>query len=598
MDMLAFMKSNRLDSEPVFYELARLSLSFKNNQKMQTNAVMVLNSMMESKDQANNKNSVNLRAVSLELLRRCSFNSADTAKLLEPHTTQLFNIIETENDLSLRLRAMEVLPQITSSQNYPTVLSQMKDLLLSLTDNADDRVISRTLSSNLFDLVSKQSGSPEDRITESVELLLLCRDPLEPTKLYRLMNVICASKNLQPTALNVVLQAIPRGKSMTDYLMLTWYVLGSFGSSIFRTPSPHFQNVLSLLTLPKDCSTELELLIISAISKLLAGIERDSHHNDPDLTSDFKTKALQVLRNFLTHSNLETQSRASQFLFIIQNKQLNGEEKATVFEQFGYKFPSVDFDQDSTRRGSEEQIEMLFDIPTAVKNEDQDLLGIDFADPVTNTKNFEKKNPSSIDFLESATSVGVPPSQARNNNNNQQRNPISTSNADFDLFMSSPSSKPLKLVPKKRVSVPQSNLESSDAKDNDPFNFDAFESLNTLGSKTAGGKSSQNPTTNNLLNTIQAPNDGLLNLVSTKPGKVENPVSASRNNGLGNGLLGLGLGVMAESSNGKLGNQPATGGFGDMDLLSGGLDFNPQKKVPEKKKTEKNSGLQFDPGFL
>ena len=148
------------------------------------------------------------------------------------------------------------------------------------------------------------------------------------------------------------------------------------------------------------------------------------------------------------------------------------------------------------------------------------------------------------------------------------------------------------------MSVPQSNLESSDAKDNDPFNFDAFESLNTLGSKTAGGKSSQNPTTNNLLNTIQAPNDGLLNLVSTKPGKVENPVSASRNNGLGNGLLGLGLGVMAESSNGKLGNQPATGGFGDMDLLSGGLDFNPQKKVPEKKKTEKNSGLQFDPGFL
>lgn len=591
LDVLAYMKSNRLESNPMFYELARLSLSFKNNPKMQTNAVMVVNSLMEQKDQKKNKNSVNLRAVSLELLRRCSFTSPETAKLLQPHTTQLFDIIENENDLSLRLRAMEVLPQITSSRNYQTVLSQMKDLLLSLTDSSDDRVISKTLSSNLFDLVSRQSGTPEDRISESVELLLLSRDPLAPSKLHRLMNVICATQDLQPTALNVVLQSIPRGKSMKDYLMLTWYVLGSFGSSIFQTPSPHFENVMSLLELPKDCSGELRLLIISAISKLLAAVEKNRQNNDPSLSSRFKSKGLEVLRSFLTHSDLETQSRASQFLFIIQNKQLSGEEKAMVFEQFGYKFPSVDFDQEGVRRASADQMEMLFDIPTAVKNEEQDLLGIDFMTPMTNTAKPKAKDPSSIDFLESTTSVGTHPQKMNN-----QRNPASTSNADFDLFLNSPNTKPN--IPKatKKV-VPKQVIEEKPKKDNDPFNFDAFDTLNNLGEQKNNESLAANHNTNNLLQRVPTPNDGLLNLGSIDPvGSQSNPVKQS--NGDAGGLLDLGLDVANNSGNNKSVEQKNLGGLGDLDLLSGGLDFGSQKNKNSNKKPEKKLDLDFDAGFL
>ena len=587
LDVLAYMKSNRLESDPMFYELARLSLSFKNNPKMQTNAVMVVNSLMEQKDQKKNKNSVNLRAVSLELLRRCSFTSPETAKLLEPHTTQLFDIIENETDLSLRLRAMEVLPQITSSQNYQTVLSQMKDLLLSLTDSSDDRVISKTLSSNLFDLVSRQSGTPEDRISESVELLLLSRDPLAPSKLHRLMNVICASPDLQPTALNVVLQSIPRGKSMKDYLMLTWYVLGSFGSSIFQTPSPHFENVMSLLQLPQDCSGELRLLIISAISKLLASVEKNQQNNDPDLSSRFKSKGLEVLRGFLSHSDLETQSRASQFLFIIQNKQLSGEEKAMVFEQFGYRFPSVDFDQEGTRRASADQMEMLFDIPTAVKNEEQDLLGIDFMTPMTNTAKPKAKDPSSIDFLESTTSVGNQPPTTK------QRNPASTSNADFDLFLNSPNTQPPKATQK---IGPKPVIQKEPKKDSDPFNFDAFDTLNNLGDQKNNTAQPTNHNTNNLLQRMPTPNDGLLNLGSLNP-MDSNSKAIGQNTGNSGGLLDLGLGGDLKS-NKQTGNQANTGDLGDLDLLSGGLDFGGQKNKNSSKKPEKKLDLDFDAGFL
>ena len=301
---------------------------------------MLLNSLMEDKD----KSSINFKCVSISLLKRCSFKAAETQVLLEPHSSLLLNIIENETDLSLRMLAAEVLPHITSTKNLRQVLNQMKSKLLSLNDSKDDRLISKTLSNNLLDLLAQKSENETFRLIESIELLLLIREQIEPTHLYKLLNLVCKKNQLQDLAVDTVLQSLSKGFAMNGFVLVSWYILGEFGQKIFNSPSPYFEEFLSHLKRNSETDKQLRMIIISAVAKLWVKGEFINSGVDQALFQKFKSKAQVLLRGFLTHQDLETQTRASQFLFILQNNSLSESDKLEIFKSMPCQMKSQDFD--------------------------------------------------------------------------------------------------------------------------------------------------------------------------------------------------------------------------------------------------------------
>ena len=403
-DVLAHFKAARKEAPTLFYELSRLALIFKNNQKMETTAVMLLNSLMEEKE----KSSINLKCVSISLLKNCTFSGEEAMALLEADSTLLLDIIENESDLSLRMLAAEVLPKITSSEGLSQILSQMKSRLLSLTDSEDDKLIAKILSSNLLQLLSKKSSSDEFRLTESVELLLLMSQNIEYHQVYSLINLVCQKPSLQQKAVQVVLNALPRGFAMSGFTFLCWYILGEFGQSVFNFNKQSFADVIKLLqTHSKSSAKSMLLVVITSISKLW--IKADSQSStDQSLLKTFKNKVSQFLGSLLNHEDIEIQSRVSQYLFILKNTQLTNQDKMQIFANIPCKVISQDFDmlEMASQKNKPNNSQNLLD--------DDDLLGLQVSD---NTNSRPAKNSNQMDDPLDLFGISAPSQNSTSMNN-------------------------------------------------------------------------------------------------------------------------------------------------------------------------------------
>jgi hypothetical protein len=468
--VLAQLKSTKREVPTLFYELARLCLTFKNTPKMETTAVMLLNSLMEEKD----KSSINYKCVSIALLKRCTFSGSEVVNLLAPHSNLLLDIIENESDLSLRMLSAEVLPKITSSQGLPQVLNQMKSRILSLGNSEDDQLISKILSNNLLQLLHQKSSDDSLRLSESLELLLLIRNNIDQKHLFSIINMVCKKPELQDSAVQLVLDSLPKGHGMPGFCLVAWYLLGEFGSSLFTSKSAHFPEFLKLLEKAPSSSKSLRLIIISAVAKLWARAEntsQNSHH-----FGSFKSTANQVFRKFMTDSDLETQSRASQFVFLLQSTHLSSENKLEIFSNIPCSIQSQQFDveaespglmqasslqendflnlefnnapaptsdpldlfntpneeaQQKQPKNSDPGLDLFMNSPMEVKTESKKSDNLQIGDPGLDLfgppPSTQKTNPDAdLDLLSLGVNINQPPTQSGNNQPKKD-------NTDFDL---------------------------------------------------------------------------------------------------------------------------------------------------------------------
>lgn len=396
---------------------------------METTAVMLLNSLMEEKE----KSSINLKCVSIAMLKRCSFSGSEIASLLEPHSNLLLDIIENESDLSLRMLAAEVLPKITSSKGLSQVLSQMKTRILALGSSEDDQLISNTLSNNLLQLLAQKSRDDSQRLKESLELLLLIRNGIENHHLYSLLNLVCSKSELQDSAVQLILEKLPRGHGMPGFVFVSWYLLGEFGDSLFNSRAASFPDFLKLMDKAQDAPRPLRMMIISALAKMWAKVENQKSNASSNV-STFKSSASKLFRAFTSHQDLETQSRASQYLFILQCPSLSSENKLEIFGNMPCQVQSQQFDVLPS------QTDLLMDVSPPM----DDILQMDF----TETKQ-TKVEVDPLDLFSTPMEVKTEPKQ----------------NIDpgLDLFMNSPTIPPQKLKESHPVEV-----------EADPFGLDLF----------------------------------------------------------------------------------------------------------------------------
>ena len=431
--MLAQLKSSKKEVPTLFYELSRLCLTFQRNPKMETTAVMLLNSLMEEKE----KSSINLKCVSIALLKKCSFSGSEVASLLEPHSNLLLDIIENESDLSLRMLAAEVLPKITSSKGLSQVLSQMKSRILALGSSEDDSLISNTLSNNLLQLLAQKSASDSQRLKESLELLLLIKEGIEKHHLYSLLNLVCRKTELQDSAVQLILENLPRGHGMPGFVFASWYLLGEFGDSLFNSRSEFFSDFEKLMNKARLAPKPLRLMIITALAKLWVKMEiQGSKVNSA--ASLFKSSASKLLQEFTRHQDLETQSRASQYMFILSSANLSPENKLEIFGNMPCQVQSQQFDV------VENQTDLLMEVSPPLDN----FLDMNFVQP-QETKEF-KGDP--LDLLST-------PIQG-------ETEPKPQIDPGLDLFMNSPT------LPQKQFK------ESQPVKvEADPFGLDLFTNI-------------------------------------------------------------------------------------------------------------------------
>lgn len=411
LDVLAHLKSTKKEVPTLFYELARLCLTFRNNPKMETTALMLLNSLMEDKD----KSSINFKCVSIALLKRCTFSGAEVARLLEPHSTLLLDIIENETDLSLRMLAAEVLPKITSTQGLPRVLNQMKSRILTLSSSEDDRLISKVLSNNLLFLLSQKSSNDTMRLRDSIELLLLIREEIDHQHLYSLLNLVSQNASLQELSIQVVLEGLPRGHAMPGFVLVAWYLMGEFGQSVFHAQAAHFPEFLKLINKASKANKFLRLVIISALAKLWVRVDHAAAAPSPHFES-FKKAASRLFQHFTVHQDLETQTRASQFLFILQCSELTSAEKLEIFGNMPCKIPSQQFDQDK----------MLAQEAPQTSLPSQDILGLDFGESPAPSRPVPVDTSDPLDFFSTPVEPSKPKEQVKH------------TDPGLDLFMNSP----------------------------------------------------------------------------------------------------------------------------------------------------------------
>lgn len=420
----------------MFYELARLCLTFRNNPKMETTALMLLNSLMEDKE----KSSINFKCVSIALLKRCTFSGSEVARLLEPHSSLLLDIIENETDLSLRMLAAEVLPKITSTQGLPRVLNQMKSRILTLSSSEDDRLISKVLSNNLLFLLSQKSLNDTQRLRESLELLLLIREGIDHQHLFCLLNLVCKNPSLQELSIQIVLEGLPRGHAMPGFALVAWYLMGEFGQSVFHTQATHFPEFLKLINKAPTANKFLRLVIISALAKIWARVDHASSTPSPHFES-FKSTTTRLFQHFTAHQDLETQTRASHFLFILQCSGLSSADKLGIFGNMPCRIPSQQFDQD----------QVPFTPAPETSLPSQDILGLDFSEPPAQ---INPGLPDTSDPLDLFSTPVEPP---------KPKNQVNLVDPDLDLFMNSPME-----VKQAVQNVPVTNLNA------DPLGLDMF----------------------------------------------------------------------------------------------------------------------------
>lgn len=327
---ISIIKPNKKTANAVLYEIARLALLFNTSDELTSCGFLILNQLLDTKD-----TNPNFKFVSLNLLKNFENFNKSAFEMLNTHCELILNILEDpKEDASLKNLALTVLPLITAAGNITAVLENLKGLLvLQTTETESKRASTEQISfckqlvgSAFYILEHKFSGSLENRIDESIKLLLIVNEDIDEKYLSSLIQLINNNDSLQKSVLKKVWSYLKANWQQTSFFKLATYALGEY-AELLEKDSIGFKanNVLELYhsLINNIDDTEGKLYLLNSTAKLII--------KSNGLQSADETKYLSLISRFRSDVNSDVQNRATEYTALIECKDLTKTQLKEIF---------------------------------------------------------------------------------------------------------------------------------------------------------------------------------------------------------------------------------------------------------------------------
>jgi AP-1 complex subunit gamma-1 len=352
MDTIGFViatnKPSKNTINAVMYELARLSLIFRENDEQIACAFMILNQLIEVKD-----NTPNYKFVALNLIKNFKYLNAKTLEMLLPHTELILGILENAEDVSLKTLALQVLPHVSSEQNVFRVLDCMKSILLkhSGKENVQGELYQAVVRNVFYLLENKMRSSPSKRVEESIKILLLMKQDLNEDSLSSLINLIVGDERLQTQVLSRLWGLFGDNWRAVGLFKVTTYLLGEF-SELFAPSSGSAFNTDDVLAFysniaPKITDPSCKAFLLNSAAKILGkGYDRARIGN-----------YMSIFETFRSDQDIDIQNRAFEYTIMLSSSDISDTQRKELFSTLPlFTGKERDFDSPSKPTPSFENI--------------------------------------------------------------------------------------------------------------------------------------------------------------------------------------------------------------------------------------------------
>ena len=387
--VLANTRQNKKTINAVLYELAQLALVFGQNQEQVTAAFAILNQLIEIKDTI-----PNFKFVALNLIQSSQGSNDKFLKMLSSQCELIIEVLR-EEDVSLKVLALKVLPQISTEQNVDKLLGSMKEVL------ADEMRKTRTSSeleqavvNNIFQLFeNKMNEQPAKRVEKSIDFLLLYSQEIRDSNLASLIALIVNSEELQVLSIKKMWEGFRENWASLGLFKIATYIFGECCEIIEKSKVGFelddllvvYENIYRNVSNSNNKS-----FLLNSLAKILGKKRLDGRFE----------KYRHVLVYFARDFDLNVQSRAAEFLAILENKDLTDFQKTEIFTSI----PIANLKTNAQNGGK--KLKSLANLPATKKVEDDSFLGIDFKQDTS----VQNKPGTNLDLFENThTPISVVP---------------------------------------------------------------------------------------------------------------------------------------------------------------------------------------------
>lgn len=318
--VLGNVRQNKKTVNAVLYELARLALVFRNNDSQINSAFSILNQLIEVRDTV-----PNFKFVALNLIQNFEESSSKFIELLSSQCDLILDVLK-EEDISLKILALKVLPQISTPENVDKLLESMKNVLTKEMERPRHHTeLEQAVVNNIFHLFeNKMQAQSLKRVEMSIEFLLVYPKEIKTSNLSSLMTLISSTEDLQVYSLKKIWNALKMNQKSAGLLKIAIYVFGEscdlisvekVGFSIEEVFT-FFESKYRSFT-----CTSLKCSFLDAIAKIIAKSNAMSKYQ----------KYGHFLRTFNRDPEFCVQSRANEYMLILSNTDLSDNQKSDIF---------------------------------------------------------------------------------------------------------------------------------------------------------------------------------------------------------------------------------------------------------------------------
>lgn len=327
---ISIIKPNKKTANAVLYEIARLALLLHTSDELTSCGFLILNQLLDTKD-----TNPNFKFVSLNLLKNFENFNQSAFEMLSTHCELILNILEDpKEDASLKNLALTVLPLITATSNIKSVLENLKGLLVLQTSEIETRKVSaeqlsfcrQLVTSAFYILEHKFSGSLQNRVGESIKLLLIVHEEVDEKYLSSLIQLINNNEDLQKWVVTTVWSYLKANWQQLSFFKLATYTLGEYSDlladgSLGLTAKQILDFYVSTTDKIKDPECKLHLL--NSVAKLI--IKSDN------LAPRDEARYLSIIQGYKTDINPDVQNRATEYDALITCKELTKSQLKEIF---------------------------------------------------------------------------------------------------------------------------------------------------------------------------------------------------------------------------------------------------------------------------
>lgn len=171
-----------------------------------------------------------------------------------------------------------MLSKIVSSDNLFRIIDNLKDLLLKIKNNEIQREDSQKFASEIvknifYMLENKAKDLQEERISESIKLLLILDDEIPQRSFSSLLNLIGESEEYQVSSLNQIWDYFVGNWKQRGFFMVSVYLLGEYSEIVYSNKLKFTMDQVlgSFLEIYQHLSdTQSINLLLNSITKILA----------------------------------------------------------------------------------------------------------------------------------------------------------------------------------------------------------------------------------------------------------------------------------------------------------------------------------------